>query len=204
MEKKTVFRGLKELEDRGIITRTARPGRPTVYALQPIESWRAKRVDPESIPGGQTGREVVGQTGRESTQKAPHEGNPIKVIQEGNPNIGELALDLKIGPARKKNSFSHLPTSPAQKRLSTIMGRRLTTQWSVKELASFKSIGSIDPDDLGAVETFYLENQFNEKAYLRTSLSTLLNNFAGEVDKARAWERNRSSQPAAHNQPIKF
>jgi hypothetical protein len=203
MEKKTVFRGLKELEDRGIITRTARPGRPTVYALQPMESWRAKRVDPESTPGSQTGREVVGQTGRESTQKAPHEGNPIKVIQEDNPNIGELALHLEIEPTRKKNPSSRLPTSPAQQRLSKIMGRRLTTEWSMKEVASFKALGNIDPSDLEAVETFYLENQSNEKAYLRTSLATLLNNFPGEVDKARAWS-NATHADRPSTERLKF
>ncbi len=208
VEKKTVFRALKELEERGAIVRTSRPGRPTEIEIQHVATWGAKRVDPISLPGGQTGQGVVGQTGREVTQKAPHEGNTNKVIQEGNPDNGDLALELDSAPVRKKDpkckTAYRLPVSPEQHRFNKIMGRKPTTKWSPDEVADFKALGEIDPSDLEAVETFYLENQTNEKAYLRTSMGRLLRHFAGEVDKARAWERTSANPTPAHNQPIKF
>jgi hypothetical protein len=66
-----------------------------------------------------------------------------------------------------------------------------------------KALGNIDPSDLEAVETFYRENQSNEKAYLRTSLATLLNNFPGEVDKARAWS-NATHADRPSTERLKF
>jgi hypothetical protein len=101
-----------------------------------------------------------------------------------------LSLVPSSPPRGKKatgNSESPEQTTDSQHRFSRIMGRRLSSAWSPKELAALKALGNIDPSDLEAVETFYRENQSNEKAYLRTSLATLLNNFPGEVDKARAW-----------------
>ena len=112
-----------------------------------------------------------------------------------------LSLVPSSPPRGKKatgNSESPEQTTDSQHRFSRIMGRRLSSAWSPKELAALKALGNIDPSDLEAVETFYRENQSNEKAYLRTSLATLLNNFPGEVDKARAWLNatyaNRPSQ----------
>lgn len=208
LDKKTVFRALRELEERHFIVRTARPGRPTLYALQAMATWGAKRVDPKDTLGSQTDRQVGCQTGRGSTQKTPHEVYPISISKEGNPEEVDLDLELEVPPVGKKDSktksVSRMPTTDSQKRFSQIMGRRLTTAWSLKELAAFKALGPIDGSDLESVEAFYRDNQSNEKAYLRTSLSTLLNNFPSEVDKARTWERTSANRPAAHNQPLKF
>ena len=207
LEKKTVFRALRELEERHFIVRTARPGRPTVYALQAMATW-VPTGRPKRHPGWPTDRQVGCQTGRGSTQKAPHEVYPISISKEVNPEEVDLDLELEVPAVGKKDSktksVSQMPTTDSQKRFSQIMGRRLTTAWSPKELAAFKALGPLDESDLESVEAFYRDNQSNEKAYLRTSLSTLLNNFPGEVDRARTWERTTTNRPAAHNQPIKF
>ena len=85
LERKTIFTALAELEQQGLITRTKRPGSSTKYTLNAPSRWSAKRVNPESPPGGQTGQGVVGQTGLGVVGQTGHEGYPLKEIQEGNP-----------------------------------------------------------------------------------------------------------------------
>jgi hypothetical protein len=117
-----------------------------------------------------------------------------------------LSLVPSSPPRGKKatgNSESPQQTTDSQHRFSRIMGRRLSSAWSPKELAALKALGNIDPSDLESVETFYRENQSNEKAYLRTSLATLLNNFPGEVDKARAWS-NATHADRPSTERLKF
>jgi hypothetical protein len=66
--------------------------------------------------------------------------------------------------------------------------RRPDTPWSEKELQTLERLGSINLDDLAIVETRYAAQwPPNGENYLRTSLLTFLNNFPGEVDRARAF-----------------
>jgi len=61
--------------------------------------------------------------------------------------------------------------------------RRPTTHWSEKELKAWKSISKpIDPEDWIALRWFYTQS---ECPYLRKDLLTLLNNWTGEIDRAK-------------------
>jgi len=77
--------------------------------------------------------------------------------------------------------------------------RRPDTPWSGKELAAFAHVGPVNLDDLAIVENRYSAQwpPTNEN-YLRTSLLTFLNNFPGEVDRARAFAaaQDRGAQDA--------
>ena len=77
---------------------------------------------------------------------------------------------------------TRVPTTEAAKRIATLFGRKLTTEWSDREIRAFKNCGAIDLADLALVEKLYASGY----QFKRTSLLTFLNNFLGEVDNAKA------------------
>lgn len=67
-------------------------------------------------------------------------------------------------------------------------GRRPTTEWSEKELKAWGKIPKpIDPDDWKAIRWYYTQSGC---AYLRKDLVTLLNNWTGEIDRAKNYDPN--------------
>ncbi len=85
--------------------------------------------------------------------------------------------------------LKNLPTTETAKRISDIFHRRHTTPWTDKEVRAYRALGSIDGEELAAVEAYYAGNwpPEREKNNLRHDLGTFLNNFRGEVDRARTW-----------------
>lgn len=79
----------------------------------------------------------------------------------------------------------NLPTSDRSKRIANIFHRRHSTPWSAKEIAAFKAIKGVPDEDFDLVEEFYLKSGHK---FLRQDLGTFLNNFLGELDRARAWK----------------
>jgi len=75
-----------------------------------------------------------------------------------------------------------------QRRINRWFNRRDSTPWSDKELKSYKTVKNASEEDLSALETRYLAGG----AYLRQDVLTLLNNWPGEIDRAR---RAEISQP---------
>jgi len=66
--------------------------------------------------------------------------------------------------------------------------RRLpTTPWSRKELRAWKAI-SFEPDDMRILGWFYQRSGY---AYLRKDLKALLNNWRGEVERARKLDQEK-------------
>jgi|GEM_PF-3323391 len=85
MNQDTVWRSLAELEDRGMLVRTSRPGRSTEVTLEPPSRWRnpggggKEGVPPEFRHG------VAEKEGYQVAEKRGYEGYPFKEIQEGDP-----------------------------------------------------------------------------------------------------------------------
>ena len=78
------------------------------------------------------------------------------------------------------------PTNPQAIRIAQLYGRRLTTAWSAKEIRAFKAISPIDPDDLDVVCRYTeSERAKGDQGCHRRDLGTFLNNFSGELDRAR-------------------
>ena len=100
-------------------------------------------------------------------------------------------------PPAVKGVGDRLPTSETAKRIATIFKRRHTTAWSDKEIAAFKALGEIDLDDLTLLERYYA----SPVPYLRHDLGTFLNNFAGEIDRAKKLPPEKQAQ-AAHQAPL--
>ena len=92
----------------------------------------------------------------------------------------------------EKRREENIPT-PLEIRVGKLLNRKETTRMSEKERAALKQIGEPSEDELQLLEEFYNAVIPEEKDYRRTALLTLLNNWNGEVDKARCF---RLSTPA--------
>jgi len=82
--------------------------------------------------------------------------------------------------------------------LNAIFRRRPETAWSAADVRALEDSGLLlagESDfvaECDAVRAFYLARLDGEKErvfWRRTTLQTLLNNWAGELDKARRWAR---------------
>ena len=92
--------------------------------------------------------------------------------------IAETELPLQI----EKN----VPTTRTAQRIATLFNRRLTTPWSVPEIKAFRALGVIEDTDLETVEKYYTaERAKGDNGFHRRALETFLNNWRGELDKAR-------------------
>lgn len=85
-----------------------------------------------------------------------------------------------------------LPTTEPAKRLGILFGRRLGTAWSEKEIKAYKQLFKsgcfTDLNDLALVERYTIaQRRKGNNGHHRRDLITLLNNFMGELDRAREW-----------------
>jgi hypothetical protein len=79
-----------------------------------------------------------------------------------------------------------IPTNPQAIRIAELYRRRPTTPWSAKEIRAFRALGTIDPSDLDAVCRYTeSERSKGDEGCHRRDLLTFLNNFTGELDRAR-------------------
>jgi hypothetical protein len=88
---------------------------------------------------------------------------------------------------RETGNGSWSPT-PLQLRLGKLFKRKETTRWDAREEKAVKSLGSPLEDDLRLLEAYYGANIPKDQDYRRHDLITLLNNFNGEVDRARKFK----------------
>lgn len=94
-------------------------------------------------------------------------------------------------PHQKANGEWH--PDPVQIRLNALFKRKPTTRWDPKELKVYKSISPVDDADLRLLESYYSASIPHDRDYRRRDLPTLLNNFRGEVDRARGFGRQSSA-----------
>lgn len=106
---------------------------------------------------------------------------------------GLLPLDCQSGDEEQKgtevNGMGQKPKGVFEKtdvfiRIESLFRRKLITEPSDGEVKAFKKIGVIDPDDLSLIERYY-RAEIKDQDYRRRDLQTLLNNWKGEVDRAR-------------------
>jgi hypothetical protein len=110
--------------------------------------------------------------------------------------------------SRFRNAASNAPVTPIEDevglklRLGKLFRRKAVTPWNWKEEAAFKALLPIDDEELQAVERYYSETIPKEKDYRRRDLQTLLNNWSGEVDRARGrMPAKRDSNGSVRPQP---
>lgn len=145
----------------------------------------------------------------EAKAKVQHEKQNVQRVQpcstefthaEGEGDAeGEANKEAANGNRREKKT----PEAGPAKRIAAIFNRRLTTEWQEKEIKAFKALKLRDDDpDLALVEKYYAAvKPTPEGRYLRHELFTFLNNFRGEVDRARAWELSKTPQKTNGTKP---
>lgn len=92
-----------------------------------------------------------------------------------------------------------LPTTEQSKRIATIFHRKLTTPWTAKERRAYRAIGTVPEEDLAALEAYYGAHwpPNRDLNILRHDLLTFLNNFPGEVDRARSFKTHPTTPNAS-------
>lgn len=135
------------------------------------------------------------------------QGNPIqsnalhlalKKLEELKQLLEKSAKESGIDNNLKEpsKSIKRLPTSPEALRIASLFSRKPTTGWSAKEIVAFNNLKPIDNDDLELVEDFYKSERASGRGqFCRHDLCTFLNNFLGEVDRARNKNNRTSTEP---------
>jgi len=87
-----------------------------------------------------------------------------------------------------------VPTTEPAKRIAALFKRRPTTAWAAKEVLQYKKLvkdGCFEHflDDLELIERYYVfERRKEDKGIHRRELQTFLNNYQGELDRAKLWD----------------
>lgn len=86
-----------------------------------------------------------------------------------------------------------------KERIGAWFNRRPTTEWSPKERKALRGVIKLktSPDDLDALERYYRSGT----QFLRRDVLTLLNNWQGEVDRAKREFGGRQTQLAINETP---
>lgn len=114
-------------------------------------------VNPSLLDGGRT---------KVLPKRANRDAQTGKSTSDSKPyNMGILNDELKL----------------AKVKISSWFGRKLLTKWSDKEMAALKICEGTDPEDWEVLTKYYSSND----PYRRRDILTLLNNWPGEIDRAR-------------------
>lgn len=106
-----------------------------------------------------------------------------------------MSNEVKDSPRQKG-----VPTTEPAKRIADLFHRKHATAWSEKEVRAYKELVKAgmfnDLTDLTLVERWYLHERGKGKDGIqRRDLPTFLNNFRGELDKARLWFSEKNKRP---------
>ncbi len=124
--------------------------------------------------------------------------------KEGEGNMeGEQGMESPLVPlggnGQGESHAKNLPTSIPAIRIAHLFKRRLTTPWSEKEVRAFKKLHPLDLDELTLVEGYYeAERAKGDDGIHRRDMLTFLNNFPGEVDRARQAQNSRPATREKH------
>lgn len=101
------------------------------------------------------------------------------------PNANSSSSSSSSSTPKAPNGNPEWHPNSEQEALNSLFGRRATTRWSAGELKAWQAITPIDASDLSALKRYYSSNIPDATDYRRHDLATLLNNFNGEVDRAK-------------------
>lgn len=96
---------------------------------------------------------------------------------------------------------ARVPSSETAKRVAAIFHRQTTSLWNEKkEIPVFRDLSkakAFNDDDLALIERYYRANWPPRRGInaLRTDLATLLNNWQGELDRARIYCEAHAPKP---------
>lgn len=172
-------------------------------------------------PAGESHRdnEDVTQAEPKVETQAEPKLKPNGMVMEGERN--ENRNGIEVPPTGVKGAAGKrpdaLPTSPEAIAISELFGRRLTTAWNAKEIATYRDgvkRGVITADAITRIATYYAaERARGANGNHRRDLSTFLNNFDGELDRAnsfaacppeKATRNGNAPDPSLHTKESKY
>ncbi len=87
-----------------------------------------------------------------------------------------------------------IPSTDTAKRIAILFKRRLDTHWSEKEVKRYRQLIKdhvMSDEALELIGRYYVYQRKKENGIHRRDLYTFLNNFAGELDRAQAWDEEQ-------------
>ncbi len=101
-----------------------------------------------------------------------------------------------------------IPSTDTAKRISILFKRRLDTHWSEKEVKRYRQLVKdqvMSESGLELIGRYYVYQRKKENGIHRRDLYTFLNNFAGELDRAQAWDEDtRERLKRKERRPLDF
>lgn len=156
---------------------------------------------PDGIPSGNALPLFDGNAKGKGKERKGKEGKGnIPVDANGH---GQLSI-LKPNGHRKPKPGSTMPSEHPEAiarrmwAVGALKGRQEATPWTAKEFEAFTAarLGDCTDDDFAAqieaLRPYYSAKISREADFRRRELLTLLNNWPGELDKARAWGRDNN------------
>lgn len=116
---------------------------------------------------------------RSTTVENPLQRNGNELVNETPTNQKPVTNTTPISPSRGLKEWH---PNPEQRRINTWFSRRDSTQWSDKEIRSYAKMPYTAPEDWDLLELYTTRHP-----YARKDILTLLNNWQGEIDRARKW-----------------
>lgn len=119
-------------------------------------------------------------------------------VREKKRNRQESTVHEKKG---KEPSIAtrNAPSTPEALALASLFNRKPTTEWSAKEVVAFKTAKPTQ-DELSSISRYYERERAKGKdGHHRRDMSTFLNNYRGEVDRAVATELTKTEAPKGEN-----
>jgi len=152
-----------------------------------------------TVTGTVTGTETACTDAANVHSNPTHKGGGVEGDESppppppGEPAKAGVGVSSDLPPGKQPGSKKK-PWQPddLQVRLGNLYGK--TKEWSDKEKASYRK-ADIDAEEVDLIEQFYTYRRTLPEPYTRKELLTLLNNWPGEVDRARIWKAERASQP---------
>lgn len=101
----------------------------------------------------------------------------------------------KLKDTQKKRTRVNFNT-PTMILVGQALGRKESTLWTVQEAEALLNLKPAQ-DEIDAILDFYAADIPTEKDWRRRDLLTLLNNWNGELDKARLWKAEQRQRASA-------
>jgi hypothetical protein len=98
----------------------------------------------------------------------------------------------KLTEAQKKRIRVDANTDPMI-RINSWFGKKPTTLWNLYDADSLSELGELDPDCMDKLEYFYTASISKGDDWRRTTISTLLNNWDAEIDKANKYHNDNNT-----------
>ena len=116
--------------------------------------------------------------------------NPLLGAGEGDKSPSVLPKGWQQMSATQRKQARVNVNSKAMNRIGKMLGRRDGTLWTVAEAVALKTVNP-QAEEIELMEVYYLAPIDREKDYRRRDLLTLLNNWTGELDRARIFKSNQ-------------